>query len=306
MKRVLIAGGTGFIGSFLAKELKKKGYEVIILTRQTQSKTDFELFYWDISKGEIQTEALNNVDFIINLAGENISDGRWTKGKKKSIEESRVKSTGILFEAVKNLNKKPEAYISASAIGFYGTFNSKKIFVETDESGDDFLAAICSKWEKAANKFQTLGIRTSILRTGVVFSVHAGAFPQITQTLKFGFISAIGSGKQYVPWIHIDDLVSMYIYAIENKDFHGTYNAVVPEHITQDELIDKIRSVSGKRFKVPNIPGFILKAMFGEMASILLYGSRVSSDKILKTDFNFKFPNIDIALSSLLNKTGNK
>ena len=148
MKRVLIAGGTGFIGSFLAKKLKEKGYEVIILTRQIQNIIDFETFSWDISKGEIQTEAFNNIDFIINLAGENISDGRWTKGKKKTIEESRVKSTGILFEAVKNLDKKPEAYISASAIGFYGTFNSEKIFAETDKSGQDFLATICSEWEK--------------------------------------------------------------------------------------------------------------------------------------------------------------
>jgi uncharacterized protein len=299
-KRILIAGGSGFIGSSLAKELKLKGYEVAILTRNIHSVKGFEPYYWDIAKGEIQENAFKNVDCIINLAGENISNGRWTESQKIKIEESRVKSAELIFGAVQKLEKKPESYISASATGYYGTFNSDKIFSETDQAGDDFLAGICQKWEDAASKFQTPGIRTTIFRTGVVFSGQAGAFPQLIQTLKFGFISAIGSGRQYMPWIHIDDLVKMYLFAIENDGLQGIYNAVAPEHISQTELVKKIRHISGKRLKTPNIPGFLLKAIFGEMASILLYGSRVSADKILKTGFEFNYPNIDLALKSML------
>ena len=305
-KRVLIAGGSGFIGSFLTKYLKSSGYDVAILSRDAANNKTSESYYWNISKGEIQENALNKVDCIINLAGENISSGKWTASQKIKIEESRTKSAEILFDAVKKIDKKPESYISASAIGFYGTFNSDKIFSETDKSGDDFLAEICRKWEHSAMQFQSLGIRTTILRTGVVFSELYGAFPKITQTLKFGFISAIGSGNQYMPWIHINDLVKMYRFAIENGEMKGIYNAVSADHINHNELVAKIRNLSNKQLKAPNIPAILLKAMYGEMASILLYGSRVSADKILKTGFEFDFPNIDSALSSLLKKEGEK
>jgi len=301
-KRILIAGGSGFIGSSISKKLKEINYDVVILSRNKQSVNNIDCFYWDISKGEIQETAFENVDCIINLAGENISNGKWTASQKIRIEESRVKSAELLFGAVQKLDKKPESYISASATGFYGTFNSDKIFTESDRCGNDFLAGICQQWEDAANKFQTLGIRTTILRTGVVLSEDAGAFPKLIQTLKFGFISAIGSGKQYMPWIHIDDLVKMYLLAIENQEIKGVYNAVAPEHISQTELVNKIRLISGKRLKTPKIPGFLLKALFGEMAAILLYGSRVSADKILKTGFEFNYPNIGLALKSLLHK----
>lgn len=302
-KRILIAGGSGFIGTSLAKKLTENGYDVAILTRNPQIKSDYKSFYWDIYKGAFDANSLNNVDCIINLAGENISNGKWTLSQKQKIEESRVKSAELLFDAVQKQENKPETYISASAIGFYGAVNSDKIFIETDTRGQDFLAGICQKWENSASKFQTLGIRTAILRTGIVFSPLAGAFPQITQTLKFGFISSIGSGKQYMPWIYIDDLVKMYLFAFENTQIQGIYNAVVPEHITQKDLVAKIRHLSGKSFKAPNIPAFLLKAMYGEMALILLYGSRVSPDKILKTGFKYDYPGIDLALNSLLFKT---
>jgi uncharacterized protein len=301
-KKILIAGGTGFIGSVLAEKLTDNGYEVVILSRNSHKKSRFNTFYWDIQKEKIQEGALSGIDCIINLSGENISKGRWTTNRKKEIEESRVKSALTLFDAVQKLEKKPEAYISASATGYYGFADSNKIFTESDINGSDFLADICQKWESAAKQFESIGIRTTILRTGVVLDKSNGAFPQLSRTLKLGFISAIGSGKQYLPWIYIDDLIKMYLFAIENYDIKGIYNAVAPEHISQADFVQKIRNISGRKIKSPNIPAIILRAIMGEMASIILKGNMVSSDKILNTGFQFDFPDVDSTLHSLLNK----
>jgi uncharacterized protein (TIGR01777 family) len=299
-KRVLIAGGSGLIGLALAGRLRELKYDVAMLSRNIHSVKEYKCYFWDVVKNEIELDAFDNVHCIINLAGENISNRRWTVDQKKKIEDSRVKSAELIFEAVQKLEIKPETYISSSATGIYGSTTSEKIYTETDEAASDFLAGICLRWEDAAIRFQSAGIRTAILRTGVVFSNQAGAFPKLIQTLKFGFISAIGSGKQYMPWIHIDDLVKMYVFAIENKDISGIFNAVAPEHITQTELVSKTRNIYRRQLKTPNIPAFLLKIIFGEMASILLYGSRVSADKISKTGFEFYYPNIDLALKSLL------
>jgi uncharacterized protein (TIGR01777 family) len=252
MKKILIAGGTGFIGSLLVKKLRERGHEPAILTRNPIKTDEIGMFYWDVYKGEIQADALKNVDVLINLAGENVSAGRWTKEQKQKIIFSRINSTRILFDAIKNSGSKPEAYISSSATGFYGISNPDKIYTESDPHGNDFLAYVCKDWEEEASKIQTLGIRTCILRTGVVFGKESGAFPKLTQTLRFGFISALGSGRQFMPWIHADDLANMYLFAAENPQIKGTFNAVAPQHISQTDLIQKIRllSVKGSKFLI--------------------------------------------------------
>jgi len=300
-KKVLIAGGSGLIGNHLAKKLLEKHYHISILTRKKNKDSVFEQFTWDINKGYIQDEAFDRVDYLINLAGTGIADARWTKQQKQKISDSRLVSSGLLFEYIRNLKHKPKAYISASAVGYYGSTTSEHIFNETERAGDDFLADVCKKWEEASFKFESIGVRTVVLRTGVVFDKTQGAFPKMTQSLKYGFVAGVGSGKQYIPWIHIDDLISMYHYSIENEKIRGIYNAVSPEHCTQDELTKKIKIIT-KKIKFPNLPGILLKVFFGEMSSILLNGSRITSGKITKTGFKFKYEKIEDALNVLLKR----
>ncbi|MBU1012755.1 MAG: TIGR01777 family oxidoreductase [Bacteroidetes bacterium] len=300
-KKVLIAGGSGLIGNHLAQKLREKHYHVSILTRKKNKDSVFEQFTWDINKGYIQDQAFDRTDYLINLAGTGIADARWTKQQKQKIRDSRLVSSKLLFEYIRNLKHKPKAFITASAVGYYGSITSEHIFNETDQVGVDFLADVCKKWEDASLKFESLGVRTVILRTGVVFDKTQGAFPKMTQSLKYGFVAGIGSGKQYIPWIHIDDLISMYHYSIENEKIRGIYNAVSPEHCNQDELTKRIKIIT-KKIKFPNLPGILLKVFFGEMSSILLNGSRITSGKIIKTGFKFKFEKIEDALLVLLKK----
>lgn len=299
--KVLIAGGSGFIGYNLAKLLNSKGFNVAILTRNYKSKSVFKQIHWDVDNFTIDDHTFEKFDYIVNLAGASIAERKWSEKQKKKIEESRLKSTNLLFDAIKNLKEKPKAYISASAVGYYGSITSEHIFNETDKVGSDFLAGVCKKWEDASLKFESIGIRTVVLRTGVVFDKTQGAFPKMTQSLKYGFIAGVGSGKQYIPWIHIDDLINMYHYSIENEKIRGIYNAVSPEHCTQNELTERIKIIS-RKIKLPNLPEILLKAFLGEMSSILLFGSRIASDKIIKTAFNFKYKKIEHALVVLLKK----
>jgi uncharacterized protein (TIGR01777 family) len=298
MQNILITGGTGLIGKHLSSLLTKKGYKVFILSRTKNDDTNS--FYWNISDDYIDEQAIIKADYIIHLAGAGIADKRWTKARKKILIDSRVKSANLLFEKVKALNPTLKAFISASGIGFYGAITSTKIYKETDESGDDFVSEICKLWEKSSLQFNTLNIRTVIFRTGVVFSNKGGAFPKLYEPIKYGFGAALGSGNQYIPWIHMDDLCKMYLKAIENTNLKGIYNAVAPEQITNKQLTNKIATSIGKKIWLPNIPSFLFNLVFGEMASILLKGSRISPQKIKEIGFKFKFTNLKSALKNLL------
>jgi uncharacterized protein len=303
-KTILITGGNGLIGRLLAKKLMKKGYQIRILSRKpsTTTKQDIASYQWNIDKNEIDVDAIKNVDFIVHLAGENISEKKWTKKQKKIIENSRVKSAELLFKACNENNSWPKAFISSSAIGYYGTFTSEKLFTEDSPSGNDFLAKIGEKWEKATELFEEKGVRAVKIRTGVVLSKKGAAYPKMAKPAKLGLAAAFGSGKQYVPWIHIEDIVNIFIKAIENENMQGAYNGVAPEHITNKQLTNAIAKGLKKLYFLPNIPAFVLRATFGEMADILLKGSRVSADKIIAAGYEFKFPTIESAMKELTQK----
>lgn len=298
-KKVLIAGGSGFIGLKLAKLLTSKNFKVAILSRSQPKSSNYETFKWNIKKQFIEKEAFRNTDYIINLAGANIAGGRWTKKRKKEILESRVESTNLLLKYVQKEHTNLKAYIAVSATGYYGNKTTDQIFNETQDPGNDFLANVCYQWEQASLAFKKSGIRTVILRSGVVFDKDEGAFPKMTQSLKFGFISGVGSGKQYIPWIHVNDLLVLFLFCTQNDEMQGIYNAVAPSSITQDGLVSRIKSMN-KVLKLPNLPAFILKLFLGEMASILLYGSRVSANKLSSSGFRFKLDSIEDALEKLL------
>ena len=305
MSTVLIAGGSGLIGKHLSQKLIAKGFKVSILSRNPLKLPNIKTYHWDMKKKLLDERSIEEAEFIINLSGENIGDKRWSAERKKLIIDSRIGSTLLIFDKVKERKIKPRAFISASAVGYYGTITSNKTFTESDPAGNDFLAETCKEWEQAADKFKELHIRTVKLRTGVVLTKHGGALSRMTTPVTMGLGSALGSGKQYLPWIHIDDLCEIYIKAIEDINMEGAYNAVAPEQVTNREFTRTLAVALAKPFWLPNVPAPFLKLLFGEMADILLKGSRISSDKITTDGFVFRFAFLKEALNELLPKESN-
>ncbi len=302
MKNVLITGGTGLIGKHLSERLIQSGYRVSVLSRERNNNSKIPVYAWDVEKKTIDNEALENVDYIVHLAGANISERRWTEKRKQLILDSRVKSSNLIFEELKKKNIKLKAFISASAVGYYGAVTSNKIFNETDFAPNDFLGETCRLWEQTTKQFENVGIRTVIIRAGIVLAKEDGALSKMMGPVKMGIGSAIGDGKQYIPWIHIDDICNIFIKAIENDAMHGAYNAVSPDPKTNKEFTKTLAKVLNAPFWFPAIPAFALKLMFGKMSEIFLKGSRVSSDKISATGFQFRFPELEKALKNILDK----
>jgi len=300
METVLIAGGTGLIGKKLAIILVEKGYQVRVLSRKRLKTETIEYFFWDVPNGFVDEIAFKNIDHVINLAGANIGSERWTKTRKKEILDSRVLSTQLLYETVQKLNISLKSFISSSAVGYYGSINSDKIFVETDIPANDFLGNICHKWEEASYPFQKMNIRTLQIRTGVVLDKEEGAFPKMFLPIKMGFGSALGTGKQIIPWIHLDDICNIYLFALQNEKLVGAYNAVATQPINNKEFIEIIAKKIGKKIWLPAIPGFVLKLILGEMSDLVLKGSIVSSQKIMDSGFTFQYTTVHEAVDSLL------
>lgn len=286
MARVLITGAKGTIGRRLSGILRQQGHEVRVLTRHKTLANEFE---WDWSSGFVEEEALKNVDHIIHLAGETIGK-RWTSSRKKLIYESRVRSIQLLYDKVRSTGSFPKTFISASAVGYYGIQSSEQEFTENDKCRNDFLAKVCCDLEKTADDFMNLNIRVVKLRTGIVISNEkTGFLHELKQTMKFGFLVVAGDGKQFVPWIHLDDLCNMYIKAIGDTNFQGPINAVSPEHITNREIVEIIKKRSGNRPLILKIPAFLIKLIFGEMAQLLLTGNRVSNKLATQLGISFRY-----------------
>jgi uncharacterized protein (TIGR01777 family) len=302
METVLITGGTGLIGRHISKKLKENGFNVTLLSRKRETDGAISVYTWDPDKNFIDPEAISKADYIIHLAGAGIGDKRWTKKRRELIIDSRIKTGELIFIKVQESGKKLKAFISASGIGYYGTSTSDKIFKETDFPDKDFLGEVCRKWEEMADRFKESGIRTVKVRTGVVLTDKGGVLGRMATTVKMGIGSPLGSGKQYIPWIHIDDLCNLYLKAVEDQSMTGAWNAVAPEHITNRELMQTLAKVLEKPFFFPAVPSLVLKILFGKMSGIILKGSRVSAGKIISTGYNFEYPNLENALRNLFPK----
>jgi len=296
-KNVLISGGSGFIGSQLTDLLIAKGYSVSILSRsEKQNKEDLSYYKWDVANQTIDATAVLNADFIIHLAGENIAEKRWTLERKTEIIDSREKSTQLLYSVLKKNNKKLEAFISASAIGIYGAVNGEEICSENSPYANDFLGNTCQKWEDSIRFIENLNIRTVKIRTGLVLGKNDGFLKKLVPLFKIRLGSALGSGKQYMPWIHIDDLCNIYFQAMVNPNMEGAYNAAVADNTTNTVFSKTLARIFGYSIWLPNVSACLLRAVMGEMAVIVLTGRRVSADKIEQTGFQFKFKNLEEAL----------
>ena len=295
MEKVLITGGSGLIGRRLSFLLKSRGYEVRILSRSNNPKNNYKTFVWNVSEQYINDSAFEGLKHIIHLAGAGIADKRWSEKRKKEIIASRVASTNLLYNTVKRLKTPLNSFISASATGYYGAITSETIFEEKDKPAKDFLGKVCSLWEDSIFQFNEIKIRTVALRTGIVLSKDGGALKK----MKTPIITSLGNGKQYMPWIHIDDLCELYIKAIEDEQFKGAFNAVSPEHISNLSFSKKISKIFNYPFLALGAPSFILQIVFGEMSTIILNGSRISANKIKQAGFKFKFENLEKALKNL-------
>jgi uncharacterized protein len=302
MAVILISGGTGLVGKALAERLIKEGHEVRVLSRNPQQTAQIKSFYWNVEKKEIDEKAFDGISHMVHLAGSGIADKRWTDERKKDIIDSRVNSIKLITEVVKRKNIQLKSFVGASAIGIYGMTTSEKIFTETDIGKDDFLSHTCVKWEDSYKEIQALSNKNCIIRIGVVLSSNGGALKKLLPIFKLGFGSAVGSGNQYMPWIQIDDLVSVFYEALFNNNFQGIYNAVATEESTNQSFSRKLAKSLSKPFFLPKIPAFALKIVFGEMANVLLEGSRVSNQKLINSSFQFKYSTLSEALKAILNK----
>lgn len=299
-KVVLITGGSGLIGRRLTETLNRAGYSVRVLSRRRVLIPGARVFLWDHRSGTIEEGALDDINVLIHLAGTNIGSERWNKKGKKSIIESRVGSARFLHREIIERGITPDLFISASATGYYGAETTDRIFTEADPPGTGFASLTTQIWEEEANSFSTLAVRTAIVRTGIVLSSSGGMLQRIIPTLKMRFSPLFGSGDQWMPWIHIDDISSIYLRIIEDESLNGIINGVSPFPVTYDTLVKELSQVMGIQVFSPPTPEFLWKLIFGEKADILLYGSRVSAEKLLKSGFRFSFPELPDALADLL------
>ncbi|KGL47653.1 hypothetical protein HR13_07195 [Porphyromonas gulae] len=296
---VLITGANGMVARALSEELVRNGYSVCFLTRHKRNENEYE---WDVAERRIEVEALRGVRHIIHLAGAGVADKPWTSERKEVIRSSRVDSARLLLETVKANDIRIATFISASAVGFYGTLTGKSIFDENDKKGDDFLSDVCMEWEQAAHAFSQEGVseRIVIMRNGIVLAPRGGALAKMVRPVRWFLGAPLGSGKQYIPWIHISDVCGIILHALRNPTVSGVYNVVAPEHVRNVEFMRAIGRAIGRPVFFPSIPKWVIRRVFGERASILLEGSRVSAEKIISSGYRFKYATLQKAMDNLL------
>jgi uncharacterized protein (TIGR01777 family) len=332
MATIMITGGTGTVGKRLTEMLLKKGYSVIIVGRGEHSKgsstskpsnsssafnqTNLRYAQWNIDAQTIDESAIQQADYIIHLAGAGVADKRWSDARKKEIADSRINSCALIVKALSSIPNKVKGVISASAIGWYGPDNQlddegnastgldKRGFTEAANPYPDFLGNTCKAWEDSITPVKAFGKRLVILRTGIVLSNQGGALVEFKKPLLFKTAAILGSGKQMISWIHVDDLCNQYIYAIENEQMNGVYNAVAPHPVSNQSLtIELAKKICGSFYIPFYVPAFVLKIALGEMSIEVLKSATVSSHKIEAAGFHFQYPSIHDALNQLTKTT---
>lgn len=305
MQTILITGGTGLIGKRLTEILLKEGYQVIILSRSPKKAVDgIRYASWDIEKQTIDVDAVQQADHIIHLAGAGVADKRWSAKRKKEILQSRTRSSALLVQALKDHSNKVKTVVSASAIGWYGadpSIPNTHPFTEDFAPSDDFLGSTCKAWEESIRPVESLNKRLVYMRTGIVLSLEGGALKEFAKPVKLGVASILGSGRQMISWIHIDDMCRMYLEAIRNQSMRGAYNAAAPIPVSNKDLVlDLAKTMRGRTFIPMHVPSFALKLALGEMSIEVLKSTTVSSKRIEATGFQFVYPTIHAALSDLV------
>lgn len=295
---VLITGASGLIGTRLTELLLNRGDGVHHLGRAGK-RSGVPSFTWDIQKQTLDAAALHSVNTIVHLAGANVGEKRWTPKRRKEILESRTHSTRLLFDTLQRQKHTVKNFIAASGMSYYGP-DRGAVFTEDDPPGNDFLADVSRQWEAEADRISTLGIRVVKIRIGLVLSKKGGALEKLAMPVRYFAGAPLGSGDQYISWIHIDDLCGMFIKAIDDPAMHGAYNAAMPQHTTNREMTKAIGAVLHKPVFLPPVPSIFLKLALGDMSQMVLQGNRVSSEKILRAGFKPRFASLGAALQDLL------
>ena len=297
-KKILITGGTGTVGKFLSQLLTDKGYEVQHLSRNPSKDSAYKTFKWDIEKQEIDAECIVGVDTIVHLAGAGIADKRWTDERKQVLIKSRTDSISLIYNLLKNKKNEVSRVVSASAAGYYSD-RGNQLMRETDLPANDFLADCCIKWEEAVDEGKKLGLQIVKFRTGVILDKDSGALQKIAQPIKYGFGAPLGDGNQWMSWIHLQDVIDMYLFGIENEELSGAYNMCSPYPLTNRALTKAIANQINKPLWLPNVPAFALKLALGEMSAVVLGSTKMSTQKIEDAGFRFKYADIKVALSQI-------
>jgi uncharacterized protein (TIGR01777 family) len=296
MSVILLAGGSGLIGRRLSALLRAQGHMVRNLTRSPGGAGQFA---WNPATGTLDEAALRDVDAVINLAGAGIADRRWTPARKRELIESRVQSAKTLHDAFLRTGHRPKVYLSASAIGYYGN-SGERPMAETDAPVDhSFMVDCCRQWESAADAIAGLGIRTVKLRIGVVLDKAGGALAEFVKPLRFGVGAYFSDGAAWYSWIHTDDVCRLFIWAMENPEVTGVFNAVAPHPARNKELVKAIAKARRRPALIVPAPGFALRLVLGEMAAVVLNSNRIDSGKAVRAGFHFQFPELESALAQI-------
>ena len=295
--KILITGGTGFIGTPLTNELRKAGHEVIVTTRRESDSND--MITWS-PPDLIPPDIISTIDAVINLAGEPIAPQRWTEERKKSILASRIDTTRALVKSIEVSDNRPKVMVSASAIGYYGPHDDDPVNEDTAPASD-YLASVCLKWEAEAQKAEELGLRVVRVRIGGVLGKGGGLLMQMEGPFKAFAGGPLGSGEQWFSWIHRDDMVGIIKYAVENDSLSGPVNATAPNPVRNREF-SKALGRALNRPAIINVPAFAVKLALGELASVVLTGQRVIPEKALEVGYKFKYTDIDEALAAIFKK----
>jgi uncharacterized protein (TIGR01777 family) len=296
IKKILITGGTGLVGKKLCALLQKEGYEVTILSRSKNPNSPYPTFTWDYQSRHLEAGAFEGVDAIIHLAGAGVADKRWSAERKKVILESRTMTSQLLYDQLKSTPNQVKTIIAASAIGIYGIENSPNSLTEESPIGTDYLADVTKEWEVATSQFENLNVRLVQMRIGIVLSDKGGALMKL---LEPPVAAALGQGDQYMSWIHMEDVLGMFLWAIKNESATGPYNVVAPTPLTNHAFTKMAAKIFKKPFMPVPVPKFVLQIMLGQMAEILLGGSKISSQKIVDAGYHFKFPDFEAAVKDL-------
>ena len=298
MQRVVISGATGLVGTHLVRMLEEHNYDVVYLTRHRRAGDMVKSYLWDPAESYADSDAFHDGDIIIHLGGANIGAQRWSRKRKEEIVSSRVDSANLLIAKTVKAGIYPSAFITASATGYYGAVTTPKIFIETDPPASDFLGETCRLWESAADSFEMYGVRVVKIRTAVVLAVGKSALTKMTWPVSAGLIIRFGPGHQYFPWIHIDDLCAVYLQAVKEESMSVPYNAAAPDQITHDMLMVEIARQRHLPVFLPRVPSWLLRTILGEMSVVITRGSRISSEHLLKSGFEFRYPDIRSALKA--------